>query len=283
MNTRPLNSRLYPWYDSVWLEHYARAKQIIRRVKPVALDAFVEAMQPLRTHPAFRVKVLDRVLDDVTLGKIRHIVKSLRPMDFELHEAQQFKRFIVHDHPYFTELQRQTTALVSAAVNEPVEPCYNFLSLYTAAGVCPVHMDSPEAKWTLDICLNQSEPWPLWISDVQPWPEADPDAKLSAWQGDDWEQSIKQSPAAHFRAYTMQPGQGTVFSGSSQWHYRDAMPASSIASHCDLLFFHFVPAGTAELVRSKNWARWFDIPELARETSATPAPPFVASPPAPNA
>ena len=270
MKTRPLNSRLYPWYDSVWLEHYTSAKQIIRNVKPTALDAFESAMRPLRTHPEFRVKVLDRVIDDVTLEKIRHIVKALRPMDFELHEARQFKRFIVHDHPYFTELQRQLTALMSDAVNEPVEPCYNFLSLYTAAGVCPVHMDSPEAKWTLDICLNQSEPWPLWISDVQPWPEATPDVALPWWHGDDWEQSIKQSPTANFTAHTMQPGQGIVFSGSSQWHYRDAMPAGSVASHCDLLFFHFVPAGTAELVRPANWARWFDIPELARESDATP-------------
>ena len=271
MKTRPLNSRLYPWYDSVWLEHYTKVKQIIRNVKPTALDAFETAMRPLRTHPEFRVKVLDRVIDDVTLEKIRHIVKALSPMDFELHEAQQFNRFIVHDHPYFTQLQRQLSALMSEAVNELVEPCYNFLSLYTAAGVCPVHMDSPEAKWTLDICLNQSEPWPLWISDVQPWPEATLDAALPWWHGDDWEQSIKQSPTAHFAAYTMQPGQGIVFSGSSQWHYRDAMPAGSVASHCDLLFFHFVPTGTAELVRPANWARWFDIPELARESNATPA------------
>lgn len=271
MKTRPLNSRLYPWYDSVWLEQYTRAKQVIRNVKPTSLDAFENAMRPLRTHPEFCVKVLDRVIDDATLEKIRLTVKALRPMDFELHEAQQFKRFIVHDHPYFTELQRQLTTLMSEAVNEPVEPSYNFLSLYSAAGVCPVHMDSPEAKWTLDICLNQSEPWPLWISDVQPWPEATPDAALPWWQVDDWEQSIKQSPAARFTAYTMQPGQGIVFSGSSQWHYRDAMPAGSAASHCDLLFFHFVPAGTAQLARAANWARWFDIPELAQEAGSKSA------------
>lgn len=268
MKTRPLNSRLYPWYDSVWLEHYTRAKQTIRDVKPTALDAFEEAMLPLRTHPEFRVKVLDRVLDGASLEKIRQIVKALRPMELELHEAQQFKRFIVHDHPYFTELQQQLTALMSDAVNEAVEPCYNFLSLYTAAGVCPVHMDSPEAKWTLDICLNQSEPWPLWISDVQPWPEAGPDSSAPAWWGNDWEQSIKQSPTSRFTAYAMEPGQGIVFSGSSQWHYRNAMPAGSVASYCDLLFFHFVPVGTSELVSPANWARWFDIPELARGVNA---------------
>lgn len=242
-----------------------RAKQTIQRIKPSALQAFEDAMRPLRTDPQFHAKVLDRVLDNATLEQVRQVVKELRPLEFELHEAQQFKRFIIHDHPYFTEIQRQLTALVTDAVNEPVEPSYNFLSLYTAAGICPVHMDSPEAKWTLDICLNQSEPWPLWVSDVQPWPEAKPDAAPPSWHGDAWEQTIKQSATANFVAHTMEPGQAIVFSGSSQWHYRNAMPAGNAASHCDLLFLHFVPAGTAELVRPANWARRFDIPELDRD------------------
>jgi hypothetical protein len=171
VKTRPLNSRLCPWYDSVRPEKYTRAKQTIQRVNPSALNTFEDAIRPSRTHAEFRVSLLDRIVDDVTLEKIRHIMKALRPMQFELHEVQQFKRFIVHDHPYFTELQQQLTDLMSESVNEPVEPSYNFLSLYTGAGICPVHMDSSGAKWTLDICLNQSEAWPLWISNVQPWPE----------------------------------------------------------------------------------------------------------------
>jgi hypothetical protein len=28
------------------------------------------------------------------------------------------------------------------------------------------------------------------------------------------------------------------------------------------LFFHFIPRGTAELVKPQNWARLFGIPEL---------------------
>jgi hypothetical protein len=30
-----------------------------------------------------------------------------------------------------------------------------------------------------------------------------------------------------------------------------------------LLFFHFVPLGTLEIVRPENWARLFDVPDLA--------------------
>ena len=262
---RPVRSRLYPWYDSIWLDEYTRAKSIIRKVKPQALAAFEDTMQVFRTRPDFRVRTFERVFNDETLEKIRQVVRTLQPMDFEFHEAQQFKRFIVHDHPYFTELQQQLIPLVSEAAGEPLESNYNFLSLYSAAGVCPVHMDSPEAKWTLDVCLNQSEPWPIYLSQIQAWPELDPDSKSSDGLAGDWEQSIKHSPSANFEAHSMEPGQAILFSGSSQWHYRDAMPALSAKSSCDLLFLHFIPRGTRELVRSANWARLFGIPELAAE------------------
>ena len=266
-NARPVRSRLYPWYDSVWLDEYSRAKNIIRKVKPQALAAFEEAMQVFRTHLDFQVRTFEQVFDDDTLEKIRKVVRTLKPTDFEFHEAQQFKRFVVHDHPYFTELQQQLLPLISYAVGEPVEPNYNFLSLYSSMGVCPVHMDSPEAKWTLDVCLNQSEPWPIYFSQIQPWPEIDPDSESSAWLAGDWEQSIKHSSSANFEAHSMEPGQAILFSGSSQWHYRNAMPALSTKSSCDLLFLHFIPRGTRELLSPLNWARLFDIPELVNDAS----------------
>jgi hypothetical protein len=30
-----------------------------------------------------------------------------------------------------------------------------------------------------------------------------------------------------------------------------------------MLFLHFIPRGAAEIVRPENWARLFDMPELA--------------------
>lgn len=165
---------------------------------------------------------------------------------------------MVHDHPFFTELQERTVALVSEAAGEPVEASYNFLSLYGRLGVCPAHMDSPESKWTLDLCVNQSAPWPIHFSQVCPWPESE----MGAPQDADWESQIKRSPSLHFTAHTLQPGQAALFSGSSQWHYRDAISKAPGGQVCDLLFFHFIPRGTAELVRPRNWARLFDIPEL---------------------
>ena len=79
----------------------------------------------------------------------------------------------------------------------------------------------------------------------------------------DWEQRVKSDPQLRFSSYALQPGQALVFSGSSQWHYREPIDGAAHQAFCDLLFFHFVPRGTAELVRPENWAGLFDIPELA--------------------
>jgi hypothetical protein len=261
---RPSNSQLYPWYDSVWLSKYEEAKAIIRTVRPEALAAFVDAFRIFHTRPDFKVKFLERPFDEATLDEIKRVTASLQPSDLELHEARRFGRFVVHDHPFFTELQQRTVPLVSEIVGEPVEARYNFLSLYTSKGVCEVHMDAPEAKWTLDLCIDQGAPWPIFFSDVQPWP----DSVAEAWKNEGWENHIKQSRSLEFTPYTLQPGQAVIFSGSSQWHYRDPMPAAGGKQFCTLLFFHFIPKGTAELVRPKNWARLFGIPELSKVMEA---------------
>ena len=120
-NVRPARSASYPWYDSIWLAKYTAAKVIIKRVKPGALSAFEEVFSILYTRPDFKEKLLERVLDDGTLGKLRGVVKSLKPAEFELHEVHRFKRFVVHDHPLVTELQVALVSLVSDEVGEAVE------------------------------------------------------------------------------------------------------------------------------------------------------------------
>jgi hypothetical protein len=259
---RPEKSELYPWYDSIWLNNYSNAKDYLARGKPEKLKRFIDEMQTFRTKPNFAVKHLKQVLDDATFSRLLQEVRALKPADFKLHEVHRFRRFVVHDHPYFTQLQAELTEFVSHAAGEALEPNYNFLSLYSSTGVCPVHIDSPEAKWTLDLCLAQSEPWPIHLSRVVPWPEADANAPHEQLRDPHWAEAIKNDLSLEFRPYTMQPGEALLFSGSSQWHYREALPAQSKNSFCDLLFFHYIPRGTAKLVRAENWPAYFDEPEL---------------------
>jgi hypothetical protein len=250
----------------VWLTDYDRAKSIIQKVKPSALASFVDAFRILHTRPDFEVRLLESPFGGDTLEEIRAQVASIRPLDLELHEARSFGRFVVHDHPFFAELQRHVIPLVSEVVGELVEPSYNFLSLYTAMGVCPVHMDAPKAKWTFDLCIDQSVSWPIYFSQVCPWPHPESDA----WYDENWEETLKRSLC--FTPYSLQPGQALVFSGSSQWHYRDALSVSGRDQYCNLLFLHFLPSGTTELVQPKNWAKMFNIPELNQLVPLTDVP-----------
>lgn len=246
----------FQWYDSAWLRAYADVRDLLREQDTDALDRFTEVMSIFRTDPSFQVKHIPEVFPSATMEEIRKVLKSLTPRELEIHEAQNFGRWVVHDHPYLTQLQAEVCDMVSRWAGEEVEPCYNFLSMYTQLGRCPVHMDTPQAKYTLDICVDQSEPWDIHFSQVVPWPE-------DGVPGMDWSERVRSDPALEFSSFALQPGEAILFSGSSQWHFRDPIPNGGSRSFCDLVFFHYLPKGTAELVEPANWPEILGIPELA--------------------
>lgn len=250
----------YPWYDSWWLGKYLEAQAIIERVRPDVLPDFIRALAPLQTAPSFRTTVLEQPFDAETLGAVRDVVKNLRPTDLELHEARKFGRFVVHDHPMFVELQRRAVPIVSEIAGEPVESSYSFLSLYSTRGVCAVHLDAPQAKWTFDLCIDQNAPWPIYFSDVRPWPDRH---ELANYGGADWQERIKTSPSLKFSEFRPRVGEAIVFSGSSQWHYRDPIDPAGGSAFCTLLFMHFIPRGMADLLDPRHWAAALRVPELA--------------------
>lgn len=253
---RPEASDDYPWYDSAWLARYRRAERILA-AHPARLAEFRQRMAVFRTREDYTTRLLRAPFDSATLAGIRDTVANLDPRALELHEARTFRRYVVHDHPAFAAVAQRGAQIVSEVAGEPVEPSYNFLALYASAGVCPLHLDAPHAKWTLDLNVDESGPWAIHLSRVLAWEEF-----LEPPSGAEWEQGIKADPGNAFRTFTPRPGEALVFSGSSQWHYRDAMPASSTGAGSTLLFMHYIPRGTAELVQPESWARIFAVPEL---------------------
>lgn len=161
---------------------------------------------------------------------------------------------VVHDHPPFTQIQKYFTPLASSLVGEDVEPSYNFLALYMHMGICKPHLDAPSAKWTLDICFDQSNLWPIQFGQIVPWPESPPSLD------GDWRSAIKNSRMLAFQAKTLEPGDAIIFSGSSRWHYRDALLPTKQAAFCDLYFLHYIPKGASEFVSPRNSVRHFGIP-----------------------
>lgn len=248
---------MYPWYDSWWLADFAAARKALAS-SPAVLERFTHDTDVLRTRPSFTTRVIDGFLDETTRARVVDLIAALTPADLDFAEARSFGRFVSRNQPYLSELHRRFTPFVSEQVGELVEPTYNFLSLYGAPGVCAPHMDAPDAKWTLDVCIAQSAPWPIHFSRVVPWPEPAPGSPVP----DDWSDAIKHSPLLQFEPVALEPGQAVIFSGSSQWHYRDRMAPGPGRRFCELLFFHFVPAGTRDLARPRNWGRLYDAPAL---------------------
>lgn len=244
--------KAFPWYDAHFLQMFEAAKRYLAMVRPDKLDAFIAGFEPVRTPRDFAVKQVSELFAPDVLQEIRQVVANLPDAGLEMHEAESFGRKVVHDQPYFMQLQQDLVPLVGKLVGREVEPGYNFLSLYGNSGKCALHMDHPLSMYTLDFCIDQSHEWPIYFSDVVEWPGAD---LMNNWDAD----AILNDPAIPFREYILRPNEAILFSGSSQWHYRKAM---SQPGFCNLLFFHYYPKGCRELVYFGNWPELFAIPEL---------------------
>jgi hypothetical protein len=195
------------------------------------------------------------------VSTIKALAASLPLEKLELHEMRGFGRFVVRDHAALSALESSMIRLVSECAGEEVEISYSFLSLYTKLGKCPVHIDAPFGKWMVDICIEQSEPWPIHLSQVVGWPED------FSYQGEDWSERIIGDPAHVFTSYTLEPGHALLCSASSQWHYRESLARPGGSSFASILMFHFIPKGMHDLVQPRNWARLFNVPALAQITS----------------
>lgn len=251
-------------YESYWISRYLLARDFVAKHRPEKFDEFVSRLDVFRTHPGFRVKEVPGLIKSEVLDFIRAMIANSPRSKMELHEVESFGRTVLHNSPIFDKIQNSLTDLVSGLVGEEVEPSYNFLSLYAGNGVCEPHLDSPNAKWTLDLCIDQSDPWPIYFSQIVPWFEEIPDLN------ENWQQDLKSNPDLKFEPKLLEPGNAILFAGSSQWHYRDPMPQMKKNRFCHLLFFHYRPKGSSQLVQPHLWPDIFDIPELASVVGGEP-------------
>lgn len=246
--------RRFSWYDSNFLRRFEATKIYLAAVRPEALGEFIAGFEPIRPPANFKVRVLDEVFDEFIRDRILSISRSVEQgvSSQAASERANFGREVVWDHPYFLDLQNELIPTVSELAGRPLEPSYNFLSLYGGAGRCDPHMDEPISMYTFDYCIEQSGPWPIHFSKLVDWPT------LETVQGWD-KQALKSDAALEFTSHALKPNQALLFNGSSQWHYREAIAPSGF---CNLLFFHYYPSGCGDLVVPRKWSDHFDIPEL---------------------
>ncbi|MCH2097009.1 MAG: hypothetical protein MK142_01335 [Pseudomonadales bacterium] len=248
------------WYDAYWQASYDRALNFLAKAYPKDAEAFVEALASFRVPHSFEARQLRAFFDAERIAEMREVIAGLPKAELEAHELLPYGRLVLHDHPYFTDLQDELVERVGEGVGEAVEASYNFLSLYNNLGVCDLHMDAPSAKWTLDVCIDQSDVWPLHLSRVQPWP-----FRLDGLSVD-WRKAVLAREC--FSSHVLEPGDALLFGGSAQWHYRERIPRRSANNFCHLIFFHFIPVGTRVLAEPEQWAQFFGVPELGEHIAA---------------
>lgn len=147
----------------------------------------------------------------------------------------KFGRRYGHNLGFFVSIHHQLTDYASELFGEKVKPSYNFLSMYDKGGQCPLHIDRPQCRYTIDYLIRQEQPdpWPIAIGPQM----SDKEVKSvsNTFPLDEERQSIIDS--VDWTVCNLRPNDAVCYSGTNAWHYR---PTKSDGS-ADLVFFHFVP------------------------------------------
>ncbi len=187
--------------------------------------------------------VIRQFFDDDTYATIRTFMVDYLPLipvrsdSTEPDGPSKFGRRYANNLPFFRTIHNQLGEYASDIFGEKVIPSYSFLSLYNPGGRCPLHIDRPQCRYTIDYLIRQDskEPWPIAIgpqmtdSELSLISEAHP--KTS-------EQTQSVIDSVDWTVCNLLPNDAVCYSGTHSWHYR---PEPSTGS-ADLVFFHFVPA-----------------------------------------
>jgi hypothetical protein len=179
------------------------------------------------------VKVIRNLFsEDVHLG-IKNWIENVYP-NLSSERETVFSRTVAHNPGFMVDIHSQLEDFASEIFGEPVQKSYCFVSSYDEHGVCPLHIDRPQCRWTLDYLIDQSfqEPWPLFVSDSFDEPFFYVDHVSSE---EDKNEVIKYY---EWHSALMFPNDAACYSGTNQWHFRQPIPNSGSAT---LVFFHFVP------------------------------------------
>lgn len=135
------------------------------------------------------------------------------------------------NHPLFRALH-QTYCLEQAnkLFGEEVKPSYSYLAMYfESKGVVPLHVDRPPCKYTIDVCLEQREEWPIFVNDQD---------KMTLTDCFEMSEDQKQQIKDRSTPYILQPGDALCYSGTDHPHWRSPIQEGNQST---LVFFHYVP------------------------------------------
>jgi len=151
----------------------------------------------------------------------------------------RFNRRYAHNAPYLVNIHRQLSNLASDIFGEKVKPSYVFLSIYNENGICPLHIDRPQCRYTIDYLIDEDvdKPWPIYVG-----PEMTDVERDKILEDGIAHPTTKKDIAAikkqtEFEPVILSPNDAVCYSGTHQWHYRNKIKGRSAR----LAFFHFIP------------------------------------------
>ena len=216
------------------MDNYARRFQSFRNELAISHSTLVEirCRFPTKTvdnelmmnHPL----LIKNFIHESILNKMRMRMEFLKTDPETKGDTHFFFRKEVPNDPFFSFLHHSLfhhEVMNKTGLN--VKPTYCFASMYyEGLGICPIHIDREQCYLTLDICIDQKEPWPLYVN-------AKDHHSLDQLSGVELQKVKDESDE-----YLMNPGDALIYFGSSQPHWRQRLGPGN---YCDLVFFHFVP------------------------------------------
>lgn len=186
--------------------------------------------------------VVRDLFDNETVATINRFMDNWLPTmplssDKHLPDSKtKFNRRYANDIPFFVNIHHQLTGYASDLFGEKVKPSYSFLSLYEKEGRCPLHIDRPQCRYTIDYLVRQEQtnPWPICIGPQM----TDKDLEtieVKHPENDDEFHNVVSS--VDWTTAMLNPNDAVCYSGTHAWHYRPEPSSGKI----DLVFFHFVP------------------------------------------
>lgn len=184
----------------------------------------VRGLFPTETHEAIKAFLDERV--------------PIMPMSID---DGAFVRKYAHNVPFFVGIHKQLAEFASDLFGEAVKPSYSFLSMYKDNGICPLHIDRPQCRYTIDYLIRQDqpEPWPIHIGDHMT-DEMRAEVDANGEGHPNTEEAIQARIAKeNWHTALLNPNDAVCYSGTHSWHYR----SERLKGTADLVFFHFVPVG----------------------------------------
>jgi hypothetical protein len=191
------------------------------------------------THPESYPILVRQLFDPITHEAIKQFLDERVPLMSMGVDDDEYVRHYKHNVPYFVGIHKQLVEFASDLFGEKVKPSYSFLSLYQDGGICPLHIDRPQCRYTIDYLIrqDQSEPWPIHIGDHMTDEQVRLLVEEDLGRPTDPQVISERIATENWHTLTLEPNDAACYSGTHSWHYR----SQRLVGFADLVFFHFVP------------------------------------------